>query len=70
MKKKPQLQVKVIRLLTALCISSGAAWIFLACVLQIATSRAGMVTLEIIMFLGLGAWVLQNYLKRDKEVAG
>ena len=70
MKKKPQLQVKVIRLLTALYISAGAAWIFLACVLQIATSRAGMVTLEIIMFLGLGAWVLKNYLKRNKEVAG
>ena len=60
----------IVTFLEIIYVSSGAAWIFLACVLQIATSRAGMVTLEIIMFLGLGAWMLKNHLKRDKEVAG
>lgn len=60
----------VTTLLTALYISAGAAWIFLACVLQVATSQAGLAALEIIMFLGLGLWILKNYLKRDKEVAG
>ena len=61
MTKKPQLQVKVIRLLTALYISAGAAWIFLGCVLQIATSWVGMAALEISGFIGFGAWILQNY---------
>lgn len=61
MKKKPQLQVKVIRLLTALYISAGAAWIILGCVFQVATSTAGIAVLEVIMVAGFGAWILQNY---------
>ena len=60
----------VITFLEIVYVAAILVWFILACVLQVATSQAGMAALEIIMFLGLGAWVLQNYLKRDKEVAG
>ena len=42
-------------------VSAILAWIILACIVQIATSRAGIAVLEAIMVTGFGAWIAQNY---------
>ena len=54
---------RVIILLRTVYISAIIAWFFLACVLQIADSTAGIAVLEMIMVIGFGAWIAQNYYK-------
>lgn len=36
-------------------------WFFLACVLRIADSAAGIAVLEVVGIVGFGSWILQNY---------
>ena len=51
----------VITLLQIIYMSAILAWIILGCVFQIATSTAGIAVLEMIMVIGFGSWILQNY---------
>lgn len=51
----------VITLLQIIYVSAILAWVILGCIFQIATSRAGIAALEMIMVTGFCAWILQNY---------
>ncbi len=51
----------IIILLRAAYIAAIIAWFILACIFQIAQTKAGIAVLEAIMFVGFGAWILQNY---------
>ena len=51
----------VITLLQIIYVSAILAWIILGCIFQIATSRAGIAVLDMIMVTGFGAWIAQNY---------
>lgn len=48
-------------LLRTVYISAIIVGFFLACVLQLATSKVGIALLEAIGMIGFGAWILQNY---------
>lgn len=54
---------RVITTLRTVYISAIIAWLFLACVLRIADSTAGIAALEVIGSIGFGAWIAQNYYK-------
>lgn len=51
----------LIILLRTVYISAIIVWFFLACVLRIAISTAGIAALEVIGMIGFGSWLLQNY---------
>ena len=51
----------MIILLKTIYISAIIVWFFLACVLRIATSTAGIAALEVLGMIGFGSWILQNY---------
>ena len=53
----------VITTLRTVYISAIIVWLFLACVLRIADSTAGIAALEVIGIAGFGAWIFQNYLE-------
>ena len=50
-----------ITLLRATYIAAVAAWFILACGFKIAETKAGIAVLDVVMFAGFGAWILQNY---------
>ena len=56
-----------ITLLRATYIAAVAAWFILACGLRIAETKVGIATLDVIMFIGFGSWILQNYCERRWE---
>lgn len=55
--------------LKTIYVSAIPIWFILACVFQVATSKAGMALLIVIMLLGLYAWIMKNYLE-GKETDG
>lgn len=57
-------------LLRTVYISAIIAWLFLACVLRIADSTAGIAALEVIGMIGFGSWLLQNYFEWRWENGG
>lgn len=48
--------------LKTIYVSAIPIWFILSCVFQVATSKAGMTLLIVIMLLGLYAWIMKNYL--------
>ena len=51
----------VVEALKAIYIVAAVSWFFLACVQRIAGTSSGIAALNLIMLIGFGAWILQNY---------